>query len=213
MAARSCGVERMEDLSLHMLDIAENSVAAGADRIEIAVEVDTGRDLLIVEVRDNGRGMDETTLQSVTDPFFTTKTVRRIGLGLPFLKQAAEACNGDMQITSTPGKGTQVKVEFQHSHIDRMPLGDVAGTFLSLLIANPEINWDFNYVVDGREFKFESLPVTQALEGVSLTEPSILAYLRESIESGVADVLSAGPRPDRNPNSYTILSGDRKWPV
>ena len=155
-----------------------------------------------MSVIDDGCGMDEATVARVIDPFFTSRTTRKVGLGLPFLKQAAESCNGNMQITSTPGKGTQVKVEFQYSHIDRMPLGDLAGTFLSLLIASPEINWDFNYIVDGKEFRFESLPVTQALQGISLTEPSILTYLRESIESGVAEVLlDASPRPDRNPKS------------
>jgi anti-sigma regulatory factor (Ser/Thr protein kinase) len=191
----------VRELALHLLDIAENSVAAKAQNITISVNEDHKADRLQMSVVDDGCGMDEATVARVIDPFFTSRTTRKVGLGLPFLKQAAESCNGNMQINSTPGKGTQVKVEFQHSHIDRMPLGDLAGTFLSLLIANPEINWDFNYVVDGREFKFESFPVIQALEGVSLTEPSILTYLRESIESGVTEVLSASPRPDRNPNS------------
>ena len=191
----------MRELALHLLDIAENSVAAKAQNITISVNEDHQADRLQMSVIDDGCGMDEATVARVIDPFFTSRTTRKVGLGLPFLKQAAEACNGDMQIYSTPGKGTQVKVEFQYSHIDRMPLGDLAGTFLSLLIASPEINWDFNYIVDGKEFKFESLPVTQALEGVPLTEPSILTYLRELIESGVADVLSASPQPGRNPKS------------
>jgi anti-sigma regulatory factor (Ser/Thr protein kinase) len=191
----------VRELALHLLDIAENSVAAKAQNITIFVNEDNQADRLEMRIVDDGCGMDEATVARVIDPFFTSRTTRKVGLGLPFLKQAAESCNGDMRIQSTPGKGSQVKVEFQHSHIDRMPLGDLAGTFLSLLIANPEINWDFNYVVDGREFKFESFPVTQALQGISLTEPSILTYLRESIESGVADVFSASPRPGRNPNS------------
>ena len=193
----------MRELALHLLDIAENSVAARAQNITISVNEDTMADWLQMSVVDDGCGMDEATVARVIDPFFTSRTTRKVGLGLPFLKQAAEACNGGMQIHSTPGKGTRVEVEFQHSHIDRMPLGDLAGTFLSLLIANPEINWDFNYMVAGRgeAFKFESLPVTQALEGVSLTEPSILSYLRELIESGVADVLSATPLTSRNQNS------------
>jgi len=192
----------VRELALHLLDIAENSVAAKAQNITISVNEDHHADRLQMSVVDDGCGMDEATVARVIDPFFTSRTTRKVGLGLPFLKQAAESCNGNMQITSTPGKGTQVKVEFQYSHIDRMPLGDLAGTFLSLLIASPEINWDFNYIVDGKEFRFESLPVTQALQGISLTEPSILTYLRESIESGVADVLlDASPRPDRNPKS------------
>jgi hypothetical protein len=191
----------VRELALHLLDIAENSVAAKAQNITIYVNEDNQADRLEMRVVDDGCGMDAATVARVIDPFFTSRTTRKVGLGLPFLKQAAEACNGDMQIDSTLGKGTQVKVEFQHSHIDRMPLGDLAGTFLSLLIANPEINWDFNYMVNGKAFKFESSPVTEALQGVPLTEPSILTYLRESIESGVAEVVSASPRPDRNPNS------------
>jgi anti-sigma regulatory factor (Ser/Thr protein kinase) len=197
----------LRELALHLLDIAENSIAAQAQNITISVYEDHQADRLEMSVDDDGCGMDEATVASVIDPFFTSRTTRKVGLGLPFLKQAAEACNGDMQIDSTPGKGTQVKVEFQHSHIDRMPLGDLAGTFLSLLIANPEINWDFNYAVAGRvkTFRFESSPVTQALQGVPLTEPSILSYLRQSIESGVADVVSASPRPGRNPNSSEFV--------
>jgi hypothetical protein len=183
----------MRELALHLLDIAENSVAAKAQNITIFVNEDSAGDRLQMKVVDDGIGMDEATVARVIDPFFTSRTTRKVGLGLPFLKQAAESCNGDMQIQSTPGKGTQVKVEFQRSHIDRMPLGDLASTFLSLLIANPGINWDFNYVVDGREYQFESSPVIQALEGIPLTEPSILSYLRESIESGVADTISARP--------------------
>jgi hypothetical protein len=177
----------VRELALHLLDIAENSVAANAQNITIFVNEDITADRLEMSVADDGFGMDEATVARVV----TSRTTRKVGLGLPFLKQAAEACNGSMQIQSTPGKGTRVKVEFQHSHIDRMPLGDLAGTFLSLLIANPAINWDFNYRVDGRVFRFESFPVTQALEGISLTEPSVLAYLRELIESGVAESISA----------------------
>jgi len=181
----------VRELALHLLDIAENSVAAKAQNITISVNEDSSADKLEMCVIDDGIGMDEATVVRVVDPFYTSRTTRKVGLGLPFLKQAAEACNGSLQIQSTLRKGTQVKVTFQRSNIDRMPLGDLAGTFLSLLIANPDINWDFNYAVDGREFKFESLPVTQALEGISLTEPSVLTYLRELIESGVAETVFA----------------------
>jgi hypothetical protein len=181
----------VRELALHLLDIAENSVAANAQNITISVNEDTTTDRLRMSVVDDGIGMDEATVARVVDPFFTSRTTRKVGLGLPFLKQAAESCNGGLLIQSTPGKGTQIKVEFQFSHIDRMPLGDLASTFLSLLIAKPEINWDFVYMVDGREFRFESFPVTQALEDIPLTEPSVLSYLRESIESGVAEINSA----------------------
>jgi signal transduction histidine kinase len=124
----------VRELALHLLDIAENSVAAKAQNITISVNEDHQADRLQMSVIDDGCGMDEATVARVIDPFFTSRTTRKVGLGLPFLKQAAEACNGDMQIYSTPGKGTQIKVEFQYSHIDRMPLGDLAGTFLSSFV-------------------------------------------------------------------------------
>jgi anti-sigma regulatory factor (Ser/Thr protein kinase) len=183
----------MRELALHLLDIAENSVAADAHNISISVIEDTAQDRLTMKVEDDGIGMDDSTLAKVINPFYTSRTTRKVGLGLPFLKQAAEACNGKMQIQSTPGKGTKVMVEFQFSHIDRMPLGDLAATFLSLLVASPDINWNFYYSAIEREFRFESLPVTQLLEGVSLTEPTVLAYLRETIESGIQEIVSNRP--------------------
>jgi anti-sigma regulatory factor (Ser/Thr protein kinase) len=185
MAARSRGVERMEDLSLHILDIAENSVAAGADRIEILVEVDTGRDLLIIEVRDNGRGMDETTLQSVTDPFFTTKTVRRIGLGLPFLKQAAEECEGRFSIASEKGKGTAVSVSFRNSHIDRKPLGDVGASVMVLIAGNPGVDVVFTYRKNGYTYRMDTRDIREQLEEVPINSPEVLKLIREDIDEGL----------------------------
>ncbi|MBN1317319.1 MAG: sensor histidine kinase, partial [Anaerolineales bacterium] len=133
----------MRELSLHILDLAENSVSAGADKVRILVHEDMHADRLIIAVQDNGRGMDEASLAQVCDPFFTSRTTRKVGLGIPFLKAAAESCQGIFIIESTPGKGTHVKAEFKHSHIDRMPLGDLAGTLLTLLVSFPDTHWIF----------------------------------------------------------------------
>lgn len=178
----------MRELALHLMDIAENSVAAQAKTVHLDVEEETSADRLWMCVRDDGRGMDAEMVRRVVDPFVTSRTTRKVGLGIPLLKAAAEACNGFLEIQSQPGVGTELQVQFQRSHIDRMPLGDIAATMIALLVAHPEIHWIFRYKVDGAEFLFDDAPVKEVLGDMPLTEPDILAYLRETIESGVREV-------------------------
>ena len=178
----------MREISLHLLDIAENSVAAGAKTIEITIEEDLHNDRLKASIQDNGRGMDEQLLARVTDPFVTSRTTRKVGLGIPLLKAAAEACDGSLRISSIPGQGTYLEVDFQRSHIDRMPLGDVAGTFLTLLIAYPQVHWIFHYRADQAEFTLDDEPIKRELEGIALTEPSILSFIRQLLQEGVGGV-------------------------
>ncbi len=178
----------MRELALHLMDIAENSVAAKASRIEIDVIEDSQRDRLWMCVEDDGCGMDAEMVAKVIDPFVTSRTTRKVGLGIPLLKEAAEACNGYLTITSQPGTGTRLEVEFQHSHIDRMPLGNLPDTILSLVIGHPQVNWVFNYQVDGRSYQFDDQPIKDTLDGVPLTEPDILAYLRDSLYQGVQQI-------------------------
>ncbi len=185
MAAGSSGTDGMEDLSLHILDIAENSVDAGADRIEIAVEEDTKDDLLLLEIKDNGRGMEEETMKAVTDPFFTTKTVRRVGLGLPFLKQAAGECEGSFSLTSEKGKGTTVSVSFKRSHIDRKPLGDVAASIMVLIAGNPEVDVLFTYKRDDHTYQLDTREIREELEEVPINSPEVLKLIREDIDRGL----------------------------
>lgn len=176
----------MRELALHILDIAENSVSAKAGTITIAVEEDHAADRLKISVDDNGSGMTPEMVEQVTDPFVTSRTTRKVGLGIPLLKAAAEACEGGLAIRSTVGQGTCVTVEFQLSHIDRMPLGNLADTLLTLVIGSSEIHWIFNYSVNGRSFEFDNLPIQEALEDVPLTDPAVLAYLREYLETGIS---------------------------
>lgn len=176
----------MRELALHLLDIAENSISAKASTIKIVVVEDTLHDRLIMSIQDNGVGMDEQAVAKVVDPFVTSRTTRKVGLGIPLLKAAAEACNGSLKITSVLGQGTLVAVDFQRSHIDRMPLGDLAGTILSLVVGTPQVHWVIVYQVDGSEFNFDDEPIKAALGDVSLTEPSVLAYLREMLYEGMA---------------------------
>ena len=146
----------MEDLSLHILDIVENSIKAKASRIEIKVVEDTKRDLLTIEIKDNGRGIDEKTIEKVFDPFFTTGTTRKVGLGLPLLSQAAKESGGDVEIESKVGKGTKVKATFRHSHIDRKPMGDMEATLAALISVNPEVDFIYEYEKDESKYRLDT---------------------------------------------------------
>jgi hypothetical protein len=178
----------MREIALHLLDIAENSVAAGARSVSISVAEDTQANWLNAAVRDDGKGMDETMVRQVIDPFVTSRTTRKVGLGIPLFKAAAEACGGRLHITSAPGQGARLEASFQHSHIDRMPLGDLAGTLLTLVVAYPHINWTLDYCVDGRSYAFDDAPIKAELGDLPLTEPDVLAFLREYIQQGIASV-------------------------
>ena len=177
----------MRELALHILDIAENSISAGATRIRIAVEEDLKDDILRIVIEDNGKGMDAGTLAKVTDPFVTSRTTRKVGLGIPFFKAAAEACEGGLNIQSQPGQGTTVAVTFKHSHIDRMPLGDLAGTLQTLIIGTPEVHWVFKYRVNQETFVFDDGPIKETLDGLSLSEPAVMKYIRDTLRSGIED--------------------------
>lgn len=175
----------MRELSLHLLDIAENSIAAQARTVEIAIREDNRKDRLHLRVRDDGRGMDKEMVSQVTDPFVTTRTTRKVGLGIPLLKAAAEACDGFLAIHSVPGVGTQLDVDFQKSHIDRMPLGDITSTMLHLIVANPQLHVIFRYQADDNEFIFDDAVVKRELADVPLSDPLVITYLRDEIEAGL----------------------------
>ena len=178
----------MRELSLHLLDIAENGVSAGAQNITITIAEDLRTDRLQLAVEDDGRGMDAAMVEQVTNPFITTRTTRKVGLGIPLLKLAAEMCNGSLAVESTPDVGTTVNVAFQRSHIDRMPLGDVPNTMLSLLVGWPQVHWMLIYRVDAEEFVFDDAPVKEILGDLPLSDPEVIAFLRGALTEGISDV-------------------------
>jgi signal transduction histidine kinase len=142
----------MEDLSLHILDIVENSIEAKATKICININQDIKNDLLVIEIIDNGRGMSKDTLNNAVNPFFTTRTTRNVGLGLSFLKQATRECGGTFKIKSEIDKGTSIKATFQNSHIDRKPVGDINTTLMTLIATHPEINFIVDFKDDETHF-------------------------------------------------------------
>jgi anti-sigma regulatory factor (Ser/Thr protein kinase) len=178
----------MREISLHLLDIAENGVSAGAQNITITIVEDLRTDRLKLTVEDDGRGMDAAMVEQVTNPFITTRTTRKVGLGIPLLKLAAEMCDGGLTVESTPNVGTTVNVDFQRSHIDRMPLGDVAGTLLSLLVGWPQVHWVLRYRVDDEEFVFDDAPIKEELGDLPLSDPEVIGFLRGALREGIADV-------------------------
>ena len=184
----------MREIALHLVDIAENSVAADSKNITIEIHEDLHQDILSACVTDDGHGMDAETAQKVQDPFYTTRTTRNVGLGIPLVKLAAELAEGRFSLLSEPGSGTRVEAVFRHSHIDRMPLGDLSSTFLTGLVSYPKVHWTFVYrVTDAggtcRDFVFDDTDLKIELGDLSLTEPEVLAFVRGLIEDGI-DALS-----------------------
>ncbi len=178
-------VRFVQDLSLHILDIVENSLAAGAGRVEIRIEEDLRADRMVLEIIDDGCGMDETMVKQALDPFFTTKTVRRVGLGLPLLAEACRICDGELCLQSCPGEGTTVKATFQHSHIDRKPLGQMGDTLITLIVGHPEVDLLYEHRKDGKVFSLDTREIKSDLGDIPLNAPQVISALRTLILSGL----------------------------
>jgi anti-sigma regulatory factor (Ser/Thr protein kinase) len=175
----------VKEISLHILDVVQNSIEAGATRVSIEVIVAPQKDLLSVVIADNGRGMSSDLASKVTDPFVTTRTSRRVGLGLPLFAATARQSGGDLKVTSSEGEGTRVLATFGLRNIDRPPLGDMATTLACLLVANPLLDLDYRHGSEGREFAFSATGLRRKFEGVSLSSPAAYSLIREHIEAGI----------------------------
>lgn len=178
----------MRELSLHVLDIAENSVRAGATALDIGVDVDRGGDLLSISVSDNGSGISSEKLSRLTDPFMTSRTERKVGLGLPLLAAACERTGGRLEVDSGSGRGTRVRAIFGLSSIDRAPMGDLADSVAYLAASNAQIRLRL-VVTDGdASFEFDSKAVQEQLDGVPISEPVVVQWMREHLTEGISQV-------------------------
>ena len=175
----------MNDLAMHILDIVQNSISAGAKNIWIEVLVSIARDLLSISVRDDGKGMTPEMVAKVTDPYCTTRTTRKVGLGLPLLRQGAEQAGGSLTIDSTVGGGTTVRAEYGLSHIDRPPMGDLANAYVLLLGANPDINIILHYTTDEEDFSISTKELDEALDGLPLNDPQVMKLVYEMVSSNI----------------------------
>jgi hypothetical protein len=180
----------MEDISLHILDIAENSVASGATLITISIDEKTREDSFIVTIEDNGRGMTAEFVKNILDPFCTTRTTRKVGFGLSFLAQSARETGGDIRIVSVLSKGTVVTADFIPSHIDMKPLGNIADTITTLIAGNPGTGFFFRYSRDSRTYQLDTREIRAVLEDVPINSSEVLSAIRGDLIEALNDIRS-----------------------
>jgi hypothetical protein len=176
----------VRELSLHIMDILENGLAAGATLIDLRVVESRKDNRLQIAIKDNGRGIPSHRLDEVTNPFFTTRTTRRVGLGLSLFSEAARRCKGEFHIESREGEGTEVSASFQLDHIDLAPMGDMAGSLTSLIMGNADVDFVYVHEVNGQTFRLDTREVKRELDGLPINHPEVVQYLagliRESLE-------------------------------
>lgn len=172
----------MRELSLNVLDIAQNSIAAAASQIQIEVVERTDAHMLTIGLYDNGRGMTDEQVKSVLDPFYTTRTTRKVGMGVPLFKMAAEQTGGSLTVSSKVGIGTNIKAVFHTDSVDFTPLGDMASTVTTLVSMNTDLHFLYRHKVNDREFIFDTAEIREILGDVPLSEPSVVQWMREFME-------------------------------
>jgi len=183
----------MQEISMHLLDIAQNSIAANSSFVDIFFIIDEEKDTMSFTIEDNGKGMDEKTLEEIKSPFFTSRTTRKVGLGIPMLISTAEMTGGFVELSSKKGNGTTVKAVFGLSNVDRPPLGDLAGTVLTLIYVNEKTDIRFFFEKVGKErFSIDTREIKKALDGVPLSEPSVMSFIKDYIYEGVKLVNNGG---------------------
>lgn len=178
----------MRDLSLHILDIAQNAIAAKADLITISLTAEGRPAVLKVVISDNGRGMDPDFLKKVTDPFTTSRKTRQVGLGIPLLKQSAELAGGVFNIKSVVNEGTEVSATFPVDSVDRIPAGNVDDTLVMLIASHPEIDWEIRFASEDQQFEFSLADIKKALQGVSITNKHVQEWIQNTLSEGFRSV-------------------------
>lgn len=179
----------MKELSLHILDIAQNSITAGATLVEITICENTKEDVLKITIADNGKGMTADFLKKVRDPFTTTRKTRPVGMGISLFESAADACGGGLDITSEPGVGTTVTANFVRSHIDREPLGDMAETFVTIIGTKPDIDYTYTHIFNGESFCIDTRTLREVLGEVPLTEFEVTMWIKDNINESLNNIM------------------------
>jgi Histidine kinase-, DNA gyrase B-, and HSP90-like ATPase len=178
----------MNNLSMHILDIVQNSISANATLIEIRIDENLEKNVLDILIKDNGKGMDDEFLSQVTDPYTTTRITRKIGMGIPLLKHSAEQSSGYIKVNSAKEIGTTIQATFQHNHIDRPPLGDIAGTIVLLVAANPDVDFKYVHCVNNSKYQFDTREVKEILDDVRIDDPKIRGMLKEMITENLSEI-------------------------
>jgi anti-sigma regulatory factor (Ser/Thr protein kinase) len=178
----------MKDLALHIMDITQNSVRAKASEIRITIHESVKENIIAISITDNGTGMSSDVLKKATDPFYTSRTTRKVGMGLPLLKMNAEMSGGSMTIESEPGKGTDVKATFVNDNIDRPPMGDIAGTIALLVSGNPSINFFFSYFYEKEVWELDTPELREALGDTPVNDLKVVKYLKEMLNENINEL-------------------------
>ncbi len=178
----------MKELSLHILDIAQNSITAGANLVEIVVLEDILANAFSISISDNGKGMSREFLKKVRDPFITTRTTRGVGMGISLFESAAISCDGSFEITSEFGVGTIVNAHFSHNHIDRQPLGNIAETIATLIFVNPTVDFAYKYNLNGGTFELDTRQIKEILSGAPIDTLEVILWMKEYINSGIEEL-------------------------
>jgi hypothetical protein len=178
----------MREISLHIMDIVQNSITAQAGNIAVRICEDSNKDLLRVEIEDDGRGMDSEYLARVTSPFVTARSTRKVGLGIPLFKAGCERAEGSFGIQSAPGVGTKVCGTYKLSHLDRPPMGDLAGTLYTIAVCNPSLNFVFEASSPVKTFFCSTAEIKEKLGGMSLATPEVSTWLIEYLKEGIDEI-------------------------
>lgn len=178
----------MKDLALHVLDILQNSVAAASTLIKLDITEVPEKDKYLVKFTDNGKGMNAEMVKHVTDPFYTTRTTRKVGLGLSLLKLNAERTGGNIKIQSIEGRGTKVEVEFSYHHIDRIPTGDIAGVLALTVSSYPEIDFIYTHITPEGTFVFDTREIKETLGEVPVSNPQVITFMKDMIRENLEEI-------------------------
>lgn len=181
-------IHKMKDLALHILDIVHNAISAKATLIGVDIRESEEDDVLALTVTDNGRGIPADMLATVTDPYTTTRTSRKVGMGLPLLRQNAEQSGGGISVVSEVGVGTTVKALFGLNHIDRPPLGEISGVIVDLAASRPEVEFVYSHTTAVDSFSFDTREVKEALDGMPMADAKMRRYLISMIDENLEEI-------------------------
>lgn len=178
----------MRDISMNVMDIVQNSIKAEATKIIITIIEDIKSNRFILSIADNGKGMSKELLIKVKDPFTTSRTTRKVGLGIPFMDQMCQMCGGKLILESDLGVGTTITADIEYNNIDRPPLGDIASTMQAIIISNPDTNFIYKHIYNGNEFMLDTIEMREILGDVPFTEPDVMQWIKEYIEESLLNI-------------------------
>ena len=178
----------MNDLSMHILDIIQNSLSAKASLVELLVWEDVANNLLTITIKDNGKGMTPQQVEQVIDPFFTSRTTRRVGLGLPLYRQTADQSGGTLKVESVEGIGTTITATFVYNHIDRPPMGNLANAVVLMMSANPNCTFDFSFKFNEQIYSVNTHEINEALDGLPINDVHVIKIVTKMIDENIKEI-------------------------